>query len=422
MKNSKIKTLDQNSLNKEYEEDVNIPHYKFHWDPKQLQSEMPYLSERFSINFETEAKRTAMIELRDAVTKILAPGKSILNCDESMKLGDKLVRQGLHNNKENRGRLRNLLFDSQTLSEDSLATYISLVILDHEALFQKNSDGDHFRDKLRNQGILFAIQVDKGTAPMFSGSKSNRETIIQGLDDLDKRCLAYRKAGCDAAKFTAVFKLANEQPSQRAIEDNVRALARFASVCQAYCLVPIIGCELSVSIDSDVDKIQRALELILVELMVALAEQEVSLEATILAPSMCAPGRHSVTNASTTIMACASVSTIRRTVPPAVAGIAFLTTAQELEEGCVNLDAISNVKICKPWPITLISGEALLSSVISVWNGQDSAADKAQNELMKWAMITSLAIRGVFINAEEESHLETTAQAPVQDNIPVSKT
>ncbi|XP_039294534.1 fructose-bisphosphate aldolase-like [Nilaparvata lugens] len=414
MKKRETNSHDHNWHSSEFEEDVNIPHHKFHWDPKQLQSEMPYLSERFSSNFETS---TALDELRDTVNKIMATGKSILNCDDSVKLGDLLVRCGLHNNEENRRRFRNVLFNPQTLYEDSLGSYVSLVVLGHEALFQKSGDGQLLRDILTNQGILFAIQVDKGSAPMYNSStasRNEREMIVEGLDDLDKRCLAYRKAGCSATKVTAVFRVGAERPSTRAIQDNVRALARFASVCQAYCLVPIIACELASSGDNDVDKTERAMELILVELMVALADQEVLLEATLVAPNMCTPGRDCTTHASVTAMACASVLTIRRTIPPAVAGIAFLTTGQDLEEGCVNLDAISNVKVCKPWPITSISGEALLNAVMSVWNGHDSSADKARNELMKWAMITSLAVRGVFINVEEESRTESNTETSAQ--------
>ena len=43
-----------------------------------------------------------------------------------------------------------------------------------------------------------------------------------------------------------------------------------------------------------------------------------------------------------------TVTTLRRTVPPAVPGIVFLSGGQSEEEATVNLDAMNKLEVLKP--------------------------------------------------------------------------
>ena len=58
-------------------------------------------------------------------------------------------------------------------------------------------------------------------------------------------------------------------------------------------------------------------------------------------------------------VACATVTALQRTVPPAVAGITFLSGGQSEEDASVNLDAINKYPGRKPWALTFSYGRAL---------------------------------------------------------------
>lgn len=74
----------------------------------------------------------------------------------------RLAPLGLENNEENRRKYREILFTSDaTISEN-----ISGVILFHETLYQKTSDGTPFVEILKQRGIIPGIKVDKGVVPL----------------------------------------------------------------------------------------------------------------------------------------------------------------------------------------------------------------------------------------------------------------
>ena len=58
-------------------------------------------------------------------------------------------------------------------------------------------------------------------------------------------------------------------------------------------------------------------------------------------------------------IACATVTALQRTVPPAVAGVTFLSGGQSEEDASVNLDAINKYPGRKPWALTFSYGRAL---------------------------------------------------------------
>lgn len=64
--------------------------------------------------------------------------------------------------------------------------------------------------------------------------------FILGLDDLAQRCAQYKKDGCHFAKWRCVLKIGKNIPSYQAILENANVLARYASICQANRIVPIV--------------------------------------------------------------------------------------------------------------------------------------------------------------------------------------
>ena len=68
---------------------------------------------------------------------------------------------------------------------------------------------------------------------------------VSGLDDLAQRCAQYKKDGCDFAKWRCVLKIKRNTPSYQAILENANVLARYASICQANRIVPIVEPEVA---------------------------------------------------------------------------------------------------------------------------------------------------------------------------------
>ncbi|KAK1295858.1 hypothetical protein QJS10_CPB15g01121 [Acorus calamus] len=67
---------------------------------------------------------------------------------------------------------------------------------------------------------------------------------MQGFDSLGARCAQYYKAGARFAKWRAVLKIGPTEPSELAIQENARGLARYAILCQENGLVPIVEPEI----------------------------------------------------------------------------------------------------------------------------------------------------------------------------------
>ena len=94
---------------------------------------------------------------------------------------------------------------------------------------------------LESKGILPGIKVDKGIVVI---GHTNDESATTGLDGLADRCKTYYSKGCRFAKWRAVLKIGDGRPSQIAITENAHTLARYASICQANGLVPIVEPEI----------------------------------------------------------------------------------------------------------------------------------------------------------------------------------
>uniref|UniRef100_R4G5J0 Fructose-bisphosphate aldolase n=1 Tax=Rhodnius prolixus TaxID=13249 RepID=R4G5J0_RHOPR len=330
-------------------------------------------------------------ELKKIAAAIVQPGKGILAADESTTtVGKRLKDIGVENSEENRRLYRQLLFTT----DKSLSQNISGVILFHETLYQNADDGTPFVELLRSKGIIPGIKVDKGVVTLF-GSKE--ECPTQGLDDLGERCATYKKDGCHFAKWRCVLKIGRNTPSYQAILENANVLARYASICQANRLVPIVEPEVLPDGTHDLDRAQKVTETVLAAVYKALNDHHVFLEGTLLKPNMVTAGVQCPTKYSPEDVARATVTAFQRTVPPAVAGVTFLSGGQSEEEATVNLDAINKYVGRKPWPLTFSFGRALQASVLKTWKGRAECVPAAQEELIKRAHANGEAALGKYV-------------------------
>lgn len=315
-------------------------------------------------------------------------GKGILAADESLgTIGKRFAPINVENNQENRRKYRELLFRTAGLGE-----YISGVITFEETLKDKAADGTPLVELLKAAGIVPGIKVDKGTRvlPFFPGEK-----YTQGLTDLDVRCAEYYKCGARFAKWRNVLAIQNGRISETSIKETAWTLARYAAICQANGLVPIVEPEILMDGDHSLEVNQYWTEKTLSACYKALVDQNVLLEGTLLKPNMCLPGKQWEGKRSAEANGLATATALRRSVPAAVPSINFLSGGQSEEEATVNLNQV-NSQGPIPWTCSFSYGRALQKSCLSAWQGKDENIEAAQQTLLKRAKANSEAQWGKY--------------------------
>jgi len=300
---------------------------------------------------------------------------------------------------ENRRAYRDMLFTTK-----GLEAFISGVILYDETLRQKSADGTPFAALLAKSGVLPGIKVDAGTKDM---AFCPGEKITEGLDGLAKRCAEYAQLGAKFTKWRAVITIGNGIPTTSCITANAHALARYAAICQAAGLVPIVEPEVLMDGDHSIERCEAVTETALRETFAALAGQRVVLEHMVLKPSMVISGKDCAKQAGVQEVATRTLQTLKRTVPAAVPGIAFLSGGQSDELATAHLDAMNKIGGA-PWALTFSYGRALQHPALSAWKGSAANVAAGQRFLHHRARMNGLASLGQY-RAELEKELGRAA-------------
>jgi fructose-bisphosphate aldolase, class I len=337
-----------------------------------------------------------------AVARVMvAEGKGILAIDESTGTCNKrFATLAIGETAEMRRAYRELL-----LTAPGLGGYISGAILYEETLHQSTADGTPFVTVMENAGILPGIKVDTGTVAL-AGAPG--EKVTEGLDGLAKRVAEYRALGARFAKWRAVIAIGEGIPTRRCLEANAHALARYARICQDGGLVPIVEPEVLMDGAHTLERCDAVTEETLRLVFQALAAQDVALEAMVLKPSMVIAGTDAPEQPGIGAVAWATVACLRRTVPAAVAGIAFLSGGQDERRATEHLDAMNRLPISKPWPLTFSYGRALQRPALEHWRGAAERVREAQRLLVHRARCNAAAARGAY---EPATEAEATAAA-----------
>lgn len=327
-------------------------------------------------------------DLAGIARAMVASGRGILAADESTGTIEKRFKGiGVECTEENRRAYRDMLFSTKGLGE-----FISGVILYDETLRQKSADGTPFTALLASNGILPGIKVDAGTKDMAACPE---EKITEGLDGLAKRCAEYAKLGAKFAKWRAVITIGADIPSAACMTANAHALARYAAICQAAGLVPIVEPEVLMDGSHTIERCEAVSEWALRETFAALIGQRVVLEHMVLKPSMVISGKDCAKQASIQEVAARTVQTLKRTVPAAVPGIAFLSGGQSDELATAHLDAMNKLGGA-PWALTFSYGRALQQPALKAWQGSAAKVADAQRALHHRARMNSLASVGQY--------------------------
>ena len=329
-----------------------------------------------------------MSELARVAQAMVAGGRGILAADESNgTIGKRFERIAVENVEENRRAYRDLLFTTAGLGES-----ISGVILYDETLRQKSADGTPFPVLLERNGIIPGIKVDAGAKDL---ALCPGEQVTEGLDGLAARCAQYVTLGAKFAKWRAVISIGKGMPSHGCLTANAHALARYAAICQANGLVPIVEPEVIMDGDHSIDTCERITEWALHETFAALVNQRVSLEQIVLKPSMVISGTKCAQQAGAQEVAERTLRTLKRCVPAAVPGIAFLSGGQSDELATDHLDRMNKLG-GGPWKLSFSYGRALQQPALKAWGGKVANVAAAQAALLHRAQMNRLAASGTY--------------------------
>lgn len=333
-------------------------------------------------------------ELAKTALAMVARSRGILAADESTgTIGKRFESIGVENTEENRRAYRDMMFSAKGIGKN-----ISGVILYDETLRQKSADGTPFAKLLAGQDVIPGIKVDTGAKDM---ALCPGETVTEGLDGLAARCAEYVKLGARFAKWRAVITIGRDIPSAACISANAHALARYAAICQANGLVPIVEPEVLIDGDHTIDRCEEVTEWTLNTVFDSLYNQRVKLEEIVLKPSMVISGKSCKSQAGVAEVAERTIAVLKRTVPSAVPGIAFLSGGQSDALATAHLDAMNRLGNL-PWALTFSYGRGLQAPSLKAWGGAVANVPAAQKVLIHRARMNGLAAIGEY-HADLES-------------------
>jgi fructose-bisphosphate aldolase, class I len=335
-------------------------------------------------------------ELEAVAQAMVAKGKGILAADESMgTIKRRFDSIKIESNENNRRAYREMLFTTPGLEEA-----ISGVILFDETIRTAASDGTPFPQVLSKKGIIPGIKVDKGPVdiPGFPG-----EVVTEGLDGLRARVKEYGELGAKFAKWRAVITIGDGIPTYNCLEANAHALARYAALCQEGGLVPIVEPEVLLDGNHTIERCEEATEAALRITFSTLKRHRVHLEGMILKPSMVVSGKDNPRQAGVEEVAERTIRCLKRTVPAAVPGIAFLSGGQSAVSATEHLNAMNKLGP-HPWQVSFSYARALQDPAIKAWKGESANVATAQKIFRHRAKMNGAARSGSYTK-----ELETAA-------------
>ena len=337
-----------------------------------------------------------LADLNKIAQAMVTPGKGILAADESSgTIKKRFDAIKVESTEDSRRDYREMLFRSQ----EAMSKYISGVILYDETIWQNAKDGTPLVKLIEQAGSIPGIKVDEGTQalPQCPG-----ELVTVGLDKLAERLTKYYERGARFAKWRAVIDIAaGGVPTMTAVRVNAHALARYAALCQAAQIVPIVEPEVLMDGDHDIDRCYDVTNRVLNQTFRELRVQRVELEGMILKPNMAVSGKKCAKQASVEEVAEKTIRMLKACVPAAVPGIAFLSGGQSDEQATAHLNAMNAIGHL-PWKLTFSYGRALQAAPQKAWSGKSENVAAGQRAFTHRARMNALASKGEWATDMEK--------------------
>ena len=274
------------------------------------------------------------------------------------------------------------------------------VILHEESIRQHGATGIAFPDLLARRGIVTGIRVDRG-AGLRAGSAGGH--MPAGLDDLGDRLREYGALGARFAKWRA-----RDSPQRQAAEPGVPA-GQCAGVCPVCGHLPAAKARADRGAGSHDGRRVTPSSALKKSSAASCAPSSVSCGHT--GPSRSArsdvehggPRDHVRRQASPEDVAAATIRCLRRHVPAAVPGVAFVSGDQDPFDATVHLNAIAQLPGPKPWALTYSFGRALQDEALTAWGGWPDRVVDGQRAFLHRGSLVAAAAMGRYSPAMEDA-------------------
>ena len=160
-------------------------------------------------------------------------------------------------------------------------------------------------------------------------------------------------------------------------------------------MVPIVEPEVLMDGSHSIETCQEVTEATLHRVFHALVGQGVVLEGIILKPNMVISAMDCSTQAGVEQVAEWTVQTLKRRVPAAVPGIAFLSGGQSEVLASEHLNAMNQLSD-SPWTLSFSYGRALQHSALNTWAGNSDQVAAGQVKLAHRAHMNFAAATGKY--------------------------
>jgi fructose-bisphosphate aldolase class I len=164
--------------------------------------------------------------------------------------------------------------------------------------------------------------------------------------------------------------------------------------------VPIVEPEVLLDGNHTIERCQEVTEETLRLTFTALLEQRVHLEGMILKPSMVVSGKDNPRQAGVEEVAERTLRCLKRTVPSAVPGIAFLSGGQSAVSATEHLNAMNQLGP-HPWQVSFSYARALQDPALKAWKGEVGNVAAAQKIFYHRAKMNSAARSGSYTKTME---------------------
>ncbi|CAH1388556.1 unnamed protein product [Nezara viridula] len=327
------------------------------------------------------------------VNELMDTKKGVLVMDEHALAFDfflSLINR--KNHWENRRHFR------QFLITPPLQEQFSAAVLSEEFTKQNDNHAVEFIDILKAKGLTVGIRLDSDISEIFG---SVGEYIGTGVNEVVTRLNKYKESGFVYSKWRSVYQIKENSPTLYNTEKISYILATFAAMSQECELVPIISVEVVPDGAEDIYKAAKVLEKILINLIKALNDFDVLLEATILQVSFVQPGRMSSNfSISPEEIAEQTLEAFKKSLPVGLGGLMFHSSGLSEENATQTLNHIMLKKkeneSMVPWKMTHSFGRAQKASAIMTWKGDPEFEEAGQAELMARAKANNEALLGEY--------------------------
>ncbi|MDP3996464.1 MAG: class I fructose-bisphosphate aldolase [bacterium] len=331
------------------------------------------------------------LSLSEVVKNLMASGKGILAADESVGTAEKrFVAEGIECSEENRRKWRELL-----LSAPGAEKYLSGVILYDETIRQSDNDGVSFPKLLSQRGIATGIKVDQKTSPF---ENSPQEEVTNGLEGLSDRLSEYAEMGAKFTKWRAVVRIGDNLPTEEAVRENARRMAKYAGLAQEKGMVPMVEPEVLLEGNHTLKRCEEVVRNTLGITFEELNKEGINLGGLILKTSMVLQGNKSGEKWGSKEIAEATMRSLLAKVPKETAGVVFLSGGQTPQQATENLNEIAKIAKNKdaPWPLTFSYSRAIQDPIMKAWAGKDENIERAQEIFLKRLKETAQASEGRY--------------------------